>query len=275
MTDRPRPMSCSPSADRDLLERGFRRLPPEQRAILVLHHYLGLRPVRDRRDPRHPGRDGPLTTPPRPSRHAGRPRGGRSGRGQGRPTGMTQQRDIERLLDLWFADGPTEAPRPGHRRRRRSHRASTPATRVALLIWRDIHVNTMLRAGIAIAAVVVVAVVGFNLLPGQSNGIGGPAPAPTPVAERLAAVAAPSPQRIRPRRLRARRRAVPVAVPGRAGHVHGLHAEACRFTAPAGYIVLGGHGAGVRRPTAAGSPPGGFFIVPRPGSVDPGQRVRG
>ena len=37
-------------ADRDLLERGFRRLPPEQRAILVLHHYLGLRPIRDRRD---------------------------------------------------------------------------------------------------------------------------------------------------------------------------------------------------------------------------------
>ena len=29
-------------ADRDQLERGFRRLSPEQRAILVLHHYLGL-----------------------------------------------------------------------------------------------------------------------------------------------------------------------------------------------------------------------------------------
>jgi RNA polymerase sigma-70 factor (ECF subfamily) len=29
-------------ADRDEVERGFRRLPPEQRAILVLHHYLGL-----------------------------------------------------------------------------------------------------------------------------------------------------------------------------------------------------------------------------------------
>jgi RNA polymerase sigma-70 factor (ECF subfamily) len=28
--------------DRDEIERGFRRLPPEQRAILVLHHYLGL-----------------------------------------------------------------------------------------------------------------------------------------------------------------------------------------------------------------------------------------
>jgi len=31
-------------ADRDLLERGFRRLPPEQRAILVLHHYVGYAP---------------------------------------------------------------------------------------------------------------------------------------------------------------------------------------------------------------------------------------
>jgi len=29
-------------ADRDTLERGFRRLRPEQRAILVLHYYLGL-----------------------------------------------------------------------------------------------------------------------------------------------------------------------------------------------------------------------------------------
>jgi RNA polymerase sigma-70 factor (ECF subfamily) len=28
--------------DRDQLERGFRRLPPEQRAIFVFHHYLGL-----------------------------------------------------------------------------------------------------------------------------------------------------------------------------------------------------------------------------------------
>lgn len=31
-------------ADRDQIDRGFRRLPPEQRAILVLHHYLGLTP---------------------------------------------------------------------------------------------------------------------------------------------------------------------------------------------------------------------------------------
>ena len=29
-------------ADRDELERGFRKLPAEQRAVVVLHHYLGL-----------------------------------------------------------------------------------------------------------------------------------------------------------------------------------------------------------------------------------------
>jgi RNA polymerase sigma-70 factor (ECF subfamily) len=30
--------------DRDQLERGFRRLPPEQRALLVLRHYAGMEP---------------------------------------------------------------------------------------------------------------------------------------------------------------------------------------------------------------------------------------
>lgn len=29
-------------ADRDQLERGFRRLGPDERAVLVLHHYLDL-----------------------------------------------------------------------------------------------------------------------------------------------------------------------------------------------------------------------------------------
>jgi RNA polymerase sigma-70 factor (ECF subfamily) len=32
-------------ADRDQLERGFRRLPPEQRAILVLRHFAGYEPA--------------------------------------------------------------------------------------------------------------------------------------------------------------------------------------------------------------------------------------
>ena len=36
------PDALASLADRDEVERGFRRLPPEQRAILVLYHYLGL-----------------------------------------------------------------------------------------------------------------------------------------------------------------------------------------------------------------------------------------
>ena len=34
--------ATSAAADRDELERGFRRLEPEQRALIVLHHYLDL-----------------------------------------------------------------------------------------------------------------------------------------------------------------------------------------------------------------------------------------
>ena len=36
------PDSAGSLADRDQLERAFRRLSPEQRAVVVLHHYLGL-----------------------------------------------------------------------------------------------------------------------------------------------------------------------------------------------------------------------------------------
>jgi RNA polymerase sigma-70 factor (ECF subfamily) len=35
------PDAATALADRDELERGFRRLSPDQRSVLVLHHYLG------------------------------------------------------------------------------------------------------------------------------------------------------------------------------------------------------------------------------------------
>jgi RNA polymerase sigma-70 factor, ECF subfamily len=42
-TDHPSiPDSAISIADRDELERAFRRLPPQQRAVVVLHHYHGL-----------------------------------------------------------------------------------------------------------------------------------------------------------------------------------------------------------------------------------------
>jgi RNA polymerase sigma-70 factor, ECF subfamily len=34
--------AAGPAADRDQLERGFKRLSPEQRAVLVVHYYLGM-----------------------------------------------------------------------------------------------------------------------------------------------------------------------------------------------------------------------------------------
>lgn len=40
------PDTSAEAADRDLLERGFRHLKPEQRAVLVLHYYAGL-PARE------------------------------------------------------------------------------------------------------------------------------------------------------------------------------------------------------------------------------------
>lgn len=103
---------------------------------------------------------------------------------------MTQQRDIERLLDLWFSDGPTESPDRvidvvAARIERQTQR---PAWRFLL---REIHVNTMLRAGIAVAAVVVVAIV-FELLPARSGVTGGPSPIPTSIVTAPPS-AAPSP----------------------------------------------------------------------------------
>ena len=70
--------------DRDQLERGFRRLPLDHRAVVVLHHYLDLPLDRVADDPRHPGRDGPLPTASRDARAARGARGRRCGRPSGR-----------------------------------------------------------------------------------------------------------------------------------------------------------------------------------------------
>ena len=46
--DAPEPQAIDPALavlDRDRLDRAFRRLPAEQRAVLALHHYVGLEPA--------------------------------------------------------------------------------------------------------------------------------------------------------------------------------------------------------------------------------------
>src|SRR5258707_8230362 len=48
----------------DQLERGYRRLPPEQRAVLTPHHFLGYLPAENARTPRLPPRPAPPRLPP-------------------------------------------------------------------------------------------------------------------------------------------------------------------------------------------------------------------
>ena len=99
---------------------------------------------------------------------------------------MTQHSEIERLLDQWFSDGPEQAPDRvldivADRIERQPQR---PAWR---LQRRPFSVNAYARLAVAAAAVLIVAVVGYNLLPGQSTGVGGPAPTASPTATPTAA----------------------------------------------------------------------------------------
>jgi hypothetical protein len=96
---------------------------------------------------------------------------------------MTADRDIERLLDAWFADGPLqvsdhvfdEAVGRVHRQRQR------PAWR---LLWKEPRMSSSFKAALAVAAVIVVFVAGFAVLGGPGGVIGGvasPTASPTPV----------------------------------------------------------------------------------------------
>jgi len=93
---------------------------------------------------------------------------------------MTHERDIERILGHWLADGPTEVPDRvmdvvADRIARQPQR---PAWR---LDWRNANMHTSLRAAAVLAAVVVLAVGAVYLRgPGSGSNIGGPGATPTP-----------------------------------------------------------------------------------------------
>ena len=155
---------------------------------------------------------------------------------------MTQPRDIERLLDQWFADGSSVAPDRiidivADRIERQPQR---PAWR---LDWRHLTMNPLAKAGVAIAAVVLIAFVGYNLLPGRSTGVGGPAPSasptavPTPTPSATAAPSTGNPVARRRCFRRGTRRPSTAAEPGSCA---GSQRPACRpaltFTVPAGWV---------------------------------------
>lgn len=99
---------------------------------------------------------------------------------------MTRERDVERILDRWFDDGPTQAP--DRVLDAVADRIERQPQRPAWRLPKESHVNGYLKPLLAVAAVLVIAVVGYNLLPG--NSVGGPQSTPSPSAT---ATVAPSP----------------------------------------------------------------------------------
>jgi hypothetical protein len=91
---------------------------------------------------------------------------------------MNERSDIDRVLRHWFADGASTMP---------DRVVDVVADRIARQPqrhvwrppWRVLPMNPTFRIGTAIAAVLVLAVLGWNLLPGRPGGAGGPAATPT------------------------------------------------------------------------------------------------
>jgi hypothetical protein len=93
---------------------------------------------------------------------------------------MTQQVDIERLLDHWFSDGPTRVPdRVLDVVADRVERQ--PQRRTWRLDGRPTTMSSLSRLAFAAAAVLALAVIGHNLLPG-SSGVGAPIATSSPSA---------------------------------------------------------------------------------------------
>lgn len=105
---------------------------------------------------------------------------------------MNQHRDIEALLDHWFEDGPEVSPdrvidAVANRIERQPQRTAWR------LHWRPLHMNVYSKLALAAAAVLIVAVVGYSLLPAGSSNVGGPAATPTPTATASSAAASATP----------------------------------------------------------------------------------
>ena len=180
-------------ADRDELERAFRRLPVDQRAVFVLHHYLGLPlveiaemleiPAGTARSRLHYATRGLrdfLVAEARTRR-------------PGRTSRMTDDRSLERAARSWIEAGPTQAPD-------RAVEAALlrietlPQERDLRIPWR---VTVMpIPARVAAAAVIGVLLVGgafYMLSPGSRSNVASarrhrprPVSASSPIADRIA-----------------------------------------------------------------------------------------
>ena len=107
---------------------------------------------------------------------------------------MKDRADIDRVLDHWFSDGPSRMPdrvldvvadRIAHQRQRPSWRHLT---------LRGIHMNGSLRIAAAVAAVLVIGLVGFRLLgTGGGPSVGVPGGSSTSPSSASPAPSSPAP----------------------------------------------------------------------------------
>ena len=104
---------------------------------------------------------------------------------------MTSERDMERILDHWFTERPTQvADRVlDEAADRIARQPQQPAWRVSL---RDSHVNTYFKPLLAVAAIIVVAVAGFAVLRPSSDGVGGPGATESPPLTPSPSVSSPA-----------------------------------------------------------------------------------
>ena len=123
--------------------------------------FRGPRPGRDRRDPRHPGRDRRLASPPCPPRDARCIGCGRSC-DRHRRTGMTRDQDIERVLERWFSEGPTQMP--DRLFEYVDHIDRLPQRRRARLMTRFVAMNSTVRLAAAAVVILIVGVAGAVFL---------------------------------------------------------------------------------------------------------------
>lgn len=95
---------------------------------------------------------------------------------------MSERPDLERALRIWLDDGPTTMPERvvavvDERTKRQSQR---PSWRIA---WRQIAMNSYAKFIVGMAAVLIVAAVGFAGFSLGSNGSGGPEAVASPTAD--------------------------------------------------------------------------------------------
>jgi sigma-70-like protein len=161
--------------DRDQLERGFRRLSIDHRAVVVLHHYLDLPldevadalgvpvgTVRSRLHYAMRGLRSALEADARPTARRGCP--------------MSPNRDVTSIVRSWLEEGVTTLP-DRVLDTVLDQLPSTPQRRAWWPARRFREMNNPIRIAL-VAAVLVAVVLGFNFLPRQN--VGGPISTPTP-----------------------------------------------------------------------------------------------